>query len=371
MENELKEKALSKYQQLIRNIINSNVIAKTKIQQRNSIISEKDDVINLKTNEIKNLDASVANKKIELAETKSNLTKTQSDLTATHIALEKVTEAKGELENKLDSIQGQYQRSLAEAQSKFKNELNSAKTNFDEALNKERLTGAARAAREKEFHNEMAGKEKDFQGKLTALKQKYDETQGELKKAIDQINTRKKLTDQIRTKFAKNGIKAEVDEKTGEVVLDFKNSYFETGKADLKQEMIDTLQKFIPLYTEGLFEDDEMSNKIGSVEIVGFASPTYRGKYIDPSSLDSADRSGVNYNLDLSYNRAKSIFSYVFNTDKMKYRNQKRLMALVKVTSRSFLAQKSASKASRGEDFCKINDCKKEQKVIIKFNLKD
>ena len=97
MENELKEKALSKYQQLIRNIINSNVIAKTKIQQRNSIISEKDDVINLKTNEIKNLDASVANKKIELAETKSNLTKTQSDLTATHIALEKVTEAKGEL----------------------------------------------------------------------------------------------------------------------------------------------------------------------------------------------------------------------------------------------------------------------------------
>jgi len=446
LENEKKEKALNKYQQLIRNIINSNVLAKTKIQHRNDIISEKEDVIDTQTTEIATLDADVATKRTQisnkerqieqvnqelekkmnqlekayqdnhltkkemenkiqslkassaaqvaqlqkqanaiqsqLAGTKSELEKSQSELDATSVALAKtnaakgalegkLAAAKGELEAKLAEAQGQMQKALGDADAKHKGELAGLKAGFDDALNKERLSGAAREAREKAFRDQMAGKEKEYQGRMAALKQKYDDTQGELKKAIDQINTRKKLADQIRNRFAKNGVKVDIDDKTGEVVLDFKNSYFDTGKAQLKKEMVDTLEKFVPLYTEGLFEDEKTANKIGSVEIIGFASPTYKGKYVDPSSLDSANRSAVNYNLDLSYNRAKSIFGYIFNTDKMKYRNQQRLMGLVKVTGRSFLSQNGANKANSNEDFCKVNDCKKEQRVIIKFNLKD
>lgn len=445
LENERKEKALNKYQQLIRNIINSNVLAKTKIQHRNEIISEKEDVIDQQTSEIANLDADISAKRTqiankeqqikqvnnelenkmaelqnayktnqltkkemekriqtlksnsaaqvaqlqsqadaiqaELAGAKSNLAKTQFDLENTNQALaqsnaargdleNKLAATKGELEGKLAEAQGKYNKALTDAESKFKGDLAAAKAGFSDALNKERLSGAARAAREKAFRDEMAGREKEYQGRLSALKQKYDDTQGELKKAIDQINTRKKLADQIRNRFAKNGIKIDIDDKTGEVVLDFKNSYFDTGKSVLKRDMIDILEKFVPVYTEGLFEDEKTANKIGSVEIVGFASPTYKGKYVDPSSLDAANRSAVNYNLDLSYNRAKSIFSYIFNTDKMKYRNQQRLMSLVKVTGRSFLNQ-SSSKRNIADDFCKVNDCKKEQRVIIKFNIKD
>lgn len=435
MENERKEKALNKYQQLIRNMINSNVLAKTKIQHRNDIISEKEDVIDQQSSEIANLDQSITAQRTELANkenainqvnqelknkeqslqqafrsnqitkadmeqkiqnlrnqsaaqvaqlkdqasaiqnelagAQANLAKTQSDLATTNQALAQASAAKGELEGKLAATQGQYQKALSDAQGKFQGELDAAKAGFSDALNKERLSGAARAAREKAFRDEMAGKEKEYQGRLAALKQKYDSTQGELKKAIDQINTRKKLADQIRNRFAKNGIKVDVDDKTGEVVLDFKNSYFESGSANLKQDMVATLKKFVPLYSEGLFEDEQTANKIASVEIIGFASPTYKGKYVDPGSLDASNRSAVNYNLDLSYNRAKSIFSYIFNTDKMQYRNQQRLMGMVKVTGRSFLAQESGRKANAGEDFCKVNDCKKEQKVIIKFNLKD
>ncbi len=451
LENERKEKALNKYQQLIRNIINSNVLAKTKIQHRNDIISEKENVIDQQSSEIASLDADVTAKRTELANkehqinqvnqnlqnkmvelqqayqtnqmtkqemdkriqnlkaesaaqvaqlqgqaqaiqnqlqaqlqntksdleatqgnlaaAKGNLAKAQSDLAATNQALADAAAAKGELESKLAATQGQYQKALSDAEGKFKGELAKAKAGFDDTLNKERLSGAERAAREKAFRDEMAGKEKEYQGRLAALKQKYDDTQGELKKAIDQINTRKKLADQIRNRFAKSGIKVDVDDKTGEVVLDFKNSYFDTGKAVLKKDMIETLQKFVPVYTEGLFENEKTASKIGSVEIIGFASPTYKGKYVDPSSLDASNRSAVNYNLDLSYNRAKAIFGYIFNTDKMQYRNQQRLMSLVKVTGRSFLAQ--GKKANAGEDFCKVNDCMKEQRVIIKFNLKD
>lgn len=446
LENEKKEKALNKYQQLIRNIINSNVLAKTKIQHRNDIISEKEDVIDTQTAEIATLDADISDKRTQiankehqitqvnqelqrkvndlqkayqsnqltkqemenkiqnlksnsaaqvaqlqqqasaiqsqLADTRSNLAQSQSELDATSKALAqtnaakgalegKLAAAKGELEAKMAAAQGQLQKALGEADSKHKGELAGLKAGFDDALNKERLSGAARAAREKAFRDEMAGKEKEYQGRMAALKQKYDDTQGELKKAIDQINTRKKLADQIRNRFAKNGVKVDIDEKTGEVVLDFKNSYFDTGKAQLKKEMVDTLEKFVPLYSEGLFEDEKTASKIGSVEIIGFASPTYKGKYVDPSSLDPANQKAVNLNLDLSYNRAKSIFGYIFNTDKMKYRNQQRLMGLVKVTGRSFLGQSNGVKPNANEDFCKVNDCKKEQRVIIKFNLKD
>ena len=41
-ENEKKEQALNKYQQMIRNIINSNMIAKSRIKNRDTMISNQD-----------------------------------------------------------------------------------------------------------------------------------------------------------------------------------------------------------------------------------------------------------------------------------------------------------------------------------------
>lgn len=357
LENERKEKALNKYQQLIRNMINSNVIAKTKIQHRNDLINEKETLIVQQNSEIANLDADVAAKRTQLANKEHELNQVNDEL---HRQEMKMAEAKS-----------QFEKSMAETEAKFQSDLASAESGFAEALNKERLSGAQRAAREKAFRDQMSAREKEYQGQLANLKGKYDSTQGELRRAIDQINTRKKLADQIRNRFSKNGIQVDIDEKSGEVVLDFKNSYFDTGKSLLKAEMIENLKRFIPLYTDGLFEDESTVNKLASVEIVGFASPTYKGKYVDPSSLEAANRDAVNYNLDLSYARAKSIFTYIANTDKLKFKNQQRLMGLIKVTGRSFLAQPSDKKAAPGDDFCKINDCKKEQRVIIKFNLKD
>ena len=52
-------------------------------------------------------------------------------------------------------------------------------------------------------------------------------------------------------------------------------------------------------------------------------------KFIDPKSLSAGDRKAVNYNLDLSYRRAKSIFSYIFDTDKMQYKYQKSLKEFI------------------------------------------
>ena len=120
---------------------------------------------------------------------------------------------------------------------------------------------------------------------------------------------------------------------------------------------------------------EKVAKEISSVEIIGFSSPTYKGRYVDPQSLDENDRAAVSYNLDLSYNRAKSIFSYIFDKKSMTYQHQKDLLPLVKVTGRSFLAEEVKGRDIASgldiKDYCAKHNCEKSQKVIIRFNLKD
>jgi len=167
----------------------------------------------------------------------------------------------------------------------------------------------------------------------------------------------------------------DVDGKTGDVILSFGDEYFDTGRADLKPNMEKTLRKFMPLYAKSLFKNENIAKNIESVEIVGFSSPTYKGKYIDPQSLSQDDRNAVNYNLDLSYQRARSIFNQIFDTKKMQYENQKKLLPLVKVTGWSFLAEgikgTDVQNGMSHKEYCEKYNCKKDQKVIIKFNLRN
>ncbi|MAE57477.1 MAG: microtubule-binding protein, partial [Halobacteriovorax sp.] len=158
-------------------------------------------------------------------------------------------------------------------------------------------------------------------------------------------------------------------------ILAFGQNYFDTGKANLKGGMQKTLNKFVPIYAKSLFQDPNIAKKIKSVDVIGFASPTYRGKYVNPNSLDPKDKKAIEYNLDLSYRRARSIFDHMFDTRKLKFEDQKKLLPLVKVSAKSFFSgnkdrRMPASTMSRRE-FCKKYDCKKEQRVIIKFDLNE
>lgn len=198
---------------------------------------------------------------------------------------------------------------------------------------------------------------------------------GDLKRAQEIADAKKKLAKKIADNLAKNGIKAGVDGKTGDVTIQFGDEYFDTGKADLKPNMMNILKKFVPTYSKSLLEDEKVAKEISSVEIIGFSSPTYRGKYVDPQSLAVEDRAAVSYNLDLSYNRAKSIFNYMFDKNQMSYQYQKDMLPLVKVTGRSFLAEevkgRNIASGLNIKDYCAKYNCEKSQKVIIRFNLKD
>ncbi|WPU65716.1 hypothetical protein [Peredibacter starrii] len=331
-----------------------------------------------------------------------------------------LADARGKMAEQ-EALKKKMEADMAAASADHANKMAEMRKNFDAKMNAERaalekqLEGEKASAAEKmkalgEFKDKMAKEKAALDGQLAALKDEVGKAKGEANQlkgqladaqkehgrylaAIDQLNkdkaglsgdlkraneianAKKALAKKIADNLAKNGIKAGVDGKTGDVTIQFGDEYFDTGRADLKPNMKEVLKKFVPTYSKSLLEDEKVAKEISSVEIVGFSSPTYKGKYVDPQSLADGDRAAVSYNLDLSYNRAKSIFNYMFDKKSMTYQHQKDMLPLVKVTGRSFLAEgvqgRDIASGLDMKDYCAKYNCEKSQKVIIRFNLKD
>ncbi|MCM2281706.1 MAG: microtubule-binding protein [Bdellovibrionaceae bacterium] len=436
-ELEKKEKALNQYQLMVKHIINKNMISQAKIKRRDDAIVTKNEEISEQADEIQDLEQDVAQKKATIEQGERKITNMNAELDKRMKQLRRAYEANqiskknfesqkaklqaetqervAALREQNEQIEGQLQqvagaltereKALAQAQStieaknqetnRLQSELQGAEAKraaqiaglkkqfeadqarargeFEAELARQKLSAAQRAAKEAQYRDQAAARERELGDKIAGLNSKMKDTEGELAKAKELANARKKLTEQIKSNFAKAGVKASVDEGTGDVIIDFGDQYFETGRADLKPQMAQALTKTMPVYSASLFSDPKVAAKIQGIEIIGFASPTYKGKVVDPKSLNPEDRRAVDYNLDLSYARAKSIFNYAFDPSKLQFKHQKELLPLVKVTGRSFLAEtkgeRSVASGMSEKEFCKQYDCKKAQRVIIKFNL--
>lgn len=519
-ENEEKEYALNEYQQIIRNIINTNILAKTQIKRREQIIVKKDvrigeqkQVIAANQAEIANLNEDIAKKqrnleanrrrikeinaaldakvqeltqeqknarssrealskkiaalrkqsqqKIAELETQSQavmqeLNQAQNELQSVQTTLEDVkTKSAAEraaLTAKLQNTRAQYENEMSRLQAEHDARVAREKAAFEAQLGKERLNAAERQRRLAAFAAEAKKKEAELAGKLGELGAKIGQTQaqlaaaesergrlageaarlasekdrlagekerlsgetarlageneglarererlaaekarlagekeglqrgmaslsGELKRAQEIANARKELAKKIQGELNRAGLKGTVDGKTGDVTLAFGEEYFDTGSADLKPTMMKTLERFVPGYSKSLFSDSKIAQQIENVEIIGFASSTYKGRYVPPDSLRPEDQEAVNYNLKLSFNRANAIFKHIFDTKRMSFEHQKELLPRIKVVGRGYLPDNTNSKEfAKGmpeSQFCKMYNCKAAQKVIIKFKLKD
>ncbi len=428
-ENEKKEMALNKYQQMIRNIINSNVIAKTRIKKRDDIIDKKDDEIGEQTSEIKGLKSTVAQKqamlnKVEkqIEDTNDKLAKKMKELryaynqqnmskkayeeqverlkqdagakvaklkSQTEVYQTQLSEIKDQLdstkgtlsqvENEKQRLAGEVANKEADMQAqaeKLRGEFAQQRANdqkaFDSELRKQQLSASEKAAKEAEFRARSAAKEKKLEDQINGLRGNLAGTEKELAQVKAERDTRKAVANEIKKGFARAGVAADVNAETGDVVLDFGDHYFETNRADIKPKMAEILKKAIPVYAASLLDNKKVADKVNGIEIIGFASPTYKGRVVDPSSLDAEDRKAAEYNLDLSYQRAKSIFQYVYDPREMNFDHQKQLRALTKVSGKSFFDSVKIDRSlasTNVKQFCKQVDCKKSQRVLIKFTV--
>ena len=460
MENAEKSEALNQYQQVVRNIINTNMLSAARMKRKSKVITKIDKSLEEKKVEVKELNKVVETKQQEIERRKEEIaqanqkldqsveqlqkafkqnkitkammnakmkrlkknaakeitqlqSKTQEVETELKSAMSNLTQAEREIQQKdqtiaqkntelseLEKKKQQTESEIANLKDTFKEARDKAQKEFNEQLRTQRLSALERSNKIKKFRDKLAQQKNDLDQKVQGLEGEMERKQRELAQAEaniqkakaeaeklsgqnknlskdlsaakEKLNAKKKLISKIASNLRKAGVKASVDGKTGDVVIDFGEEYFDTGKANLKNNMKSTLEKFMPTYAQSLLSDKETAEKIKSVEIVGFSSPTYKGKFVDPVSLKAVDREAANYNLDLSYYRARSIYDYIFDKKNMTYKYQKEILPLVKVTGRSYFAdgadRKVASKMSQ-EEYCKKYDCKKAQRVIIRFDM--
>jgi chromosome segregation ATPase len=293
----------------------------------------------------------------------------------------------GELEGKLNGLRGKVaetenklagtQNALAGTQAKLQGtEAKLAGTSAALAGTAKALQGtqaklAGTSAALAGTQSKLAGAEAEKSRALAAVGSLKDD----LAKTRAIANARQTLAKALTDQFAKAGMKGNVDGRTGEVTLDFGGEYFDTGSTNLKPKMMMTLDKFIPIYARSLFSDPKLADKIANVEVVGFASSTYKGKYVNPTSTSTGDKEAIEYNLKLSFGRANSIFKHVLNQGKLSDAEREKLLPLMKVVGRGYLPEgKTPADIPTGmpeKDFCAKYNCQKAQKVVVKFNMKD
>ncbi|MDB2425968.1 hypothetical protein N9W41_00315 [bacterium] len=405
-----RQKALNQYQRMIKSIVNTNLVAKSRIKKRDKIIKKKNRTIFENKKEISenkriiekskrnllSLEYSIENKNKEIKENKQRVLEAQqefelkvSELKSKNEQTKKswretkrrIAKYKEDMKRKIQDIE-EENKVIAKHVSRVKSDLEQTAKKLESqkekakrlALEKERLANKFKTEKSKlaqQYAKEKSKLSKDLEKQKTESNSKIATLSKDLKAAKERERVKKVLIKQIKDNFKKAGVKVNVD-KTGEVLLTFGDEYFSTGRHSLKPKMEEILNKFIPLYTKSLFKDKKLAKKIKSVDIVGYASPTFKGKYVDPSSLDEKDKKALKFNLDLSYKRAKSIFSHVFDRKKLKFKHQKSLLKLVKVSGKSYFAESGDRDLAGADDNnCMSDSCKKAQRVIIKFNLKN
>ena len=316
------------------------------------------------------------------------LNQLSSELKGTQVALKQKSQESEELSTKLDQVAGEAEglkSKMAGLRAAHDKELAAANAALEAEFQKGQIDAAERTRREGQLRADAARKERELNGKLAGLAGALKETEGKLAstqgalrdtgaalaKAKEEADLRRGIAREIQRGFKAAGIKADIDMQTGEVLLDFGENYFESDSANLKDAMKDIIERAMPVYSKSLFGNPKLADKITTVEVVGFASPTYKGRFVDPNSNKADDKAALKYNMDLSYRRANSIFNYLLETNGQ-FDHQKDLLALMKVSGRSFLEVmkvKGGRTPANASEFCKQNDCKKAQRVVVRFSM--
>jgi flagellar motor protein MotB len=163
----------------------------------------------------------------------------------------------------------------------------------------------------------------------------------------------------------------DIDGKTGKVRINFQESYFVRGSAELSDSMKDLLRVMIPKYAKSIYQNEGAAKQVESLRISGLTSPIFRGRYFDINDTSPEGEEAREYNLKLSNDRALVMYNFIFNGDEMgdyEYRAQLKadlgIEALGYRTATPVPSELVGQKAA-----CLEYDCKKEQASILEFRL--
>jgi outer membrane protein OmpA-like peptidoglycan-associated protein len=211
------------------------------------------------------------------------------------------------------------------------------------------------------------------------LAQLEAEKDAELKPYLDAEQERKeaqKVREQIVDNLLENFKDSDegdvdIDGKTGRVRINFQESYFVRGSAELSDSMKDLLRAMIPKYAKSIYENEGAAKEVESLKISGLTSPIFRGRYFDINDTSPEGEEAREYNLKLSNDRALAMYNFIFDSKEMgDYAYRAQLKADLGIEALGYRTATPVPAELVGQmATCIEYDCKKEQASILEFRL--
>ncbi len=190
----------------------------------------------------------------------------------------------------------------------------------------------------------LAAREADLETATLQLQEQQDLLNAQALRIDNLIGIRTTMIKDLSASLAAANLKAAVDPTTGDIMLD-SAVFFETGKAEIRQEGKDLLDRFIPVYLEVLMRE-EYAGYLGEIIIEGHTDS--KGSYES--------------NLKLSQDRALQVALYCLRMPSLSAAQKQQLQKILTAKGRSYA------------DLIYVNgveDPEASRRVEFKFSLKD
>ena len=190
----------------------------------------------------------------------------------------------------------------------------------------------------------LAAKEADLETATLRLQEQQDLLNAQALRIDNLIGIRTTMIKDLSASLAAANLKAAVDPTTGDIMLD-SAVFFETGKAEIRQEGKELLDRFIPVYLEVLMRE-EYAGYLGEIIIEGHTDS--KGSYES--------------NLKLSQDRALQVALYCLRMPSLSAAQKQQLQKILTAKGRSYA------------DLIYVNgveDPEASRRVEFKFSLKD
>ena len=247
----------------------------------------------------------------------------------------------------LDAQQAQLlskQNELAGALTAIENQKGLLNTQT-QTLNEQEATIAAAQAALKEKEDALATAQEELDSAQALVQSQKTTLSDQQQKLDDLVGVRTKIIRDLSAALASANIKASVDARTGDIMLE-STVFFDVGKSTIKDSGQTFLSQFVPLYLSVLLSDDYV-DYLGEIIIEGHTDT--QGSYLT--------------NLELSQQRALSVATYCLQLPGLTEQQQEKLRQVLTAKGRSY------SDPVYAEDGTVDMDA--SRRVEFKFRLKD
>ncbi len=310
--------------------------------------------------EVTELQKSLGESQKKLAKLQGNYSDLLSKYNKSQGDLGKANKLNRGLSNELESKKGQISKLRGEV-GNLGDQIKSLKSEHGAKVGQlgDRIAGLSRQVDSQKNNIGILNKQ------LRKKKNELSRVEKELKKLA---KVKEIIGKRVADRLEKAGIDVQIDPATGTVTLSMDDTFkFRNNSFELSKKAKEKLQMLIPTYVEALLGQKDIANLVEQIQIAGHASPRYKYKHFEP--LEGSE-DAYQYNLNLSFNRARQVTSYVFSKEMGEFAFRPELKNMIVVTGFSFM-QPVGLQENNILEACGTYDCGKSRRVEISFKLKE